>query len=555
MRPEVTRIAGLVLERLAHEGEGEIRYADAEAEIRRAPGEQLARRYGLIVDVGVAPITSTASLSFRLGGEEEKGLFTADGEAVEVDLVVRVQGQNEDFRPERLQPALHAATAARLRGLPLAQLTSGEGFSAVEDALRTDAARELASFGMRLLSISVIDVRSKTGVWLLGARAEISRAQAELGIRREWLDQSSREVDVQELALQQALRRQQVERDARLRTLKSELEGARREHGLQAEHALAKDEAQLADRRQRQGLVAGQAELDVSEARVRAQRQLDLDAAARSISQSQRQDRQVDELDDVRHGAKKAAAVFEGRADLARKELDLEAEKRQKQLELDSQRARRLAEDAAYTTQKRGDVEFEDHSRRRRLDEDLADRAEARQIDKLRAMAEIDQKIAAQDNEHQLKLRESLRGLGEREMIAMQATELAQSEGGGAAWAQALSAGDAQKEKEQRLQDQARHAGEVKDLLREQLDRMQALTERAMGTEAARQRDAGAAALYDRSLDAMSRVAASRAAPVPVVGTVTASESASQGPRCKSCGTSLRPDARFCAGCGSAQGT
>ncbi|MFO0572804.1 MAG: zinc ribbon domain-containing protein [Polyangia bacterium] len=568
LRPEVTRIAGLVLERMASEGDGEIRYADAEAEIRRALSEQLARRYGLIVDVGVAPITSTASLSFRLGSDGEggsgKGLFTADGEAVEVDLVVRVQGQNEDFRPERLQPALFAATAARLRGLPLAQLTSGEGFTAVEDALRTDAARELASFGMRLLSISVIDVRSKTGVWLLGARAEISRAQAELGIRREWLDQSDREVDVQELALQQALRRQQVERDARLRTLKGELEGARREHGLQAEHALAKDQAQLGDRRQRQDLIAGQADLDVNEARVRAQRQLELDVAARSVSQAQRQDRQTDELDELKHGAKKASTAFEGRADLARKELDLEAEKRQKQLELDSQRARRLAEDAAYANQKRGDVEFEDHSRRRHLDEDLADRAEARQVDKLRAMAELDQKIAAQENEHQLKLRDSLRGLGEREMIAMQATELAQGEGGGAAWAQALAAGDAQKEKEQRLQDQSRHASEMKDILQAQLDRMQALTERAMTTEASRQRDAGAAALYDRSLDAMSRVAASRAAPAPLVGTIgtggtggggaTPSEPAPVGPRCKSCGASLRPDARFCAGCGSAQG-
>ena len=565
LRPEVTRIAGLVLERMASEGEGEIRYADAEAEIRRALGEQLARRYGLIVDVGVAPITSTASLSFRLGSGGDgsdggKGLFTADGEAVEVDLVVRVQGQNEDFRPERLQPALSAATAARLRGLPLAQLTSGEGFTAVEDALRTDAARELASFGMRLLSISVIDVRSKTGVWLLGARAEISRAQAELGIRREWLDQSSREVDVQELALQQALRRQQVERDARLRTLKSELEGSRREHGLQAEHALAKDQAQLGDRRQRQDLIAGQADLDVNEARVRAQRQLDLDVASRSVSQAQRQDRQADELDELKHGATKASTAFEGRADLARKELDLEAEKRQKQLELDSQRARRLADDAAYTNQKRGDVEFEDHARRRHLDEDLADRAEVRQAEKLRAMAELDQKLAAQENEHQLKLRDSLRGLGEREMIAMQATELAQSEGGGAAWAQALAAGDAQKEKEQRLQDHARHASEMKDMLQAQLDRMQALTERAMATEASRQRDAGAAALYDRSMDAMSRVAASRAAPAPVVGTIATggaappSEPAPVGPRCKSCGAGLRPDARFCAGCGSAQG-
>lgn len=564
LRPEVTRIAGLVLERLTNDGE--IRYAEAEAEIRRALSEQLGRRYGLVVDVGVAPLTSTQSLSFKLG-EKDKGLFTSDGEAVEIDLVVRVQGQNEDFRPERLAPALYGATAARLRNLPMARLSSGEGFAAVEDALRGDAARELSSFGLRLVSINVIDIRSKTGVWLLGARSEISRAQAELGVKREWIEQSGREVDVQELALQQALRRQIVEREARLRALGSELSSGRQEQGLRSDDAFAKDQAQLADRQRRQQVTAGHAEIDTSDARLKAQRQLEIDAAGRSVTQEQRKNRQADELDELRHGADKGSAAFEARADLTRKEAQLSVDKQSllHQLHtLESERIRKEAEDAAFAMRQRNSAAFEDHERRARLEDERADRAEARQLDKLRAMAELDAKIAAQDNEHQLKLRESLRGLGEREMIAMQATDLSRSEGGGAAWAQALMSGDAQKEKEQRLQDQARHAGEVKDLLREQstamqgvmqaqLDRMEAMAQRALESAADRQRDAGAAALYDRSMDAMSRVAASRAAPQPVVGAVAAVGNEA-GPRCKSCGNPLRAEARFCAACGSSQG-
>jgi uncharacterized OB-fold protein len=73
-----------------------------------------------------------------------------------------------------------------------------------------------------------------------------------------------------------------------------------------------------------------------------------------------------------------------------------------------------------------------------------------------------------------------------------------------------------------------------------------------METAAERQRESGAAALHDRSLDAMSRVAASRAAPAPVVAAV--GEAAAPGIRCKSCGAALRPEARFCAACGNSQG-
>lgn len=565
LRPEVTQLAAHLLERLAQDGE--LQFAPAEAELRRVLSEKVGRRYGLLVDVGIAPLTSTASLAFHLGAADAEALYTADGEGVEVDLVVRVMGQHEDFRPERLAPALQAATAARLRGLPMARLASGEGFAAVEDALRSDAARELASFGMQLVAISVIDVRAKTGMWLLGARAELGRAQAELTVRRQWLEQTGREVDVLELVTQQTLRRQQVERDGRLRALAGELQGARREADLRSEDAFAKDQGALADRRRRQELQVDHSTLDIGDARRAAERQLELDAAARSVVVAQRQSRQADELSDLRHAAEKGSAVQDARAEQARKELQLEAEQRSQRLALDSERARRQAEDAAYASRQRDDAAFAEHARRVALDAELADRAQGRQLDKLRLMAELDQKIAAQENEQQLKLRESLRGLSEREMIAFQATELAKSKDGGSAWAQALAAGAAEKEKELRLGEKDRHSAEVKELLREQstalhgvmqaqLDRMEALAQQALASAADRQREAGAAALHERSLDAMARVAAARAAPEPVVAAVSAAvgPAAPAEGRCTACGAALRAQARFCPACGGAQG-
>lgn len=619
LRPEVTRVAALVLERLA--GLGEIRYAEAEAEIRDALGEQLARRYGLVVDVGVAPLTTTASLSFHLGtgvapraracagcqeeipatlrfcdrcGKEQPvlqvpdrrcaecqtgvpdgqkfcnrcgieyvapppsatPLFTADGEQVEVDLVVRVQGQHEDFAPERIAPALVAGVAAHLRAVRMDALGTGEGFAAVEGVLQKDVAADLASFGMTLVSISVVDVRSKTGTWLLGARAELRRAEEELAVQRSWLDQGAREVDLAELTLQQVLRRQEVERGARLRSLAGELADARQEQTLRDDDAFAREQAALDDRRRRQEIAGDAAALDVAQARLDAATTIEVQAAERQVAQSERAMREQDELDDVRHDATKAGAVFDASADLARKGMGLDAEKERQRAELDSERARRLADDAAHAQRVRDEAALAGAAAKARLEQEQADREQARQIDKLRAMAELEQQMSEQEQAHAKQMREMLRGLGEREMIAMQATELARTEGGGAAWAQALAAQQGLAEKDARLADQARHAAEMKDVMGAQLDRMERMTGQLADAATGRQRDAGAAEVYGQSMDAMSRVAASRAQPTPVVATtdVTIGATTDAMVACKQCATPLRPDARFCGACGGQQG-
>jgi methylglyoxal synthase len=409
LRPEVTRIAGLLLERLGQQGE--VRTAETEAELRRILGEQLARRYGLVVDVDIAPLTSTASMSFQLGADT--ALHTEDGVAVEIDLVVRVQGQHEDFSPTRLTPALQVATAARLRRLPMPQLSSSNGFVAIEEALRTDVTRELASFGMQLVAINVLDVRSKTGVWLLGARAELVQAQEELGMRRALLAHSGAELDVEALALQQTLRKQEIERGAKLQGLAAELESAKAEATLRANATFATDAAAIADRQRRVELQQNAAKLDTAAAKLAAER---------------RQNSQTDELDELRHRATKDAAAQAARANLTQKELELEAIKQRQQLALESERNRQQVKDSVDALREKNAAVFDDHQKRAALSQELADRDEARQIEKLRAMAELDQKMAAQDQAHELKVHESLRGLSEREMIAMQAAKLAQGE-------------------------------------------------------------------------------------------------------------------------------
>ena len=161
--------------------------------------------------------------------------------------------------------------------------------------------------------------------------------------------------------------------------------------------------------------------------------------------------------------------------------------------------------------------------RRAALDASQEDRAQDRQIEKLRAMSDLEKEMLAMEQEHQSRMRDSLRGLDSKEMIAIQATELAKTEGGGAAWAQAISGQAEADGLRERLEDKDQQAQQM-------IDVMERAANLAQG--AANQQ------VYEKSMDAMSTVAASRASPGPALS-------------CGSCGAPLRPGARFCGGCGA----
>src|SRR5262249_13913298 len=154
---------------------------------------------------------------------------------------------------------------------------------------------------------------------------------------------------------------------------------------------------------------------------------------------------------------------------------------------LASEGARRSAEDAAYAAKARKDVEFEDHARRARLDDELKATEDARARQKLQELAEIERKMAELEGEQKRELRESLKGLSERQMIAAQAAELAKTEGGGAAWAAALAGDEAR-----RLADE--HAARLQGVMQQQLDRMEHLTTAALAS--ASRREGGAEQVY-----------------------------------------------------------
>jgi hypothetical protein len=483
LRPDVARIAQDVLERAA--AGGEISYPDAEVEIRRQLADAVGRRYGLTADATLAPLTAIASISLVLGtgaapklracvkcraelpaslmfcdhcGEPQPtgtvggaavdattALFTRDGQQVELDLVVRVQGQHDDFTPARVAPALVSAAAAHLRAIDFAALIAPGGFAALEQAIAPAVSEALRGLGMTLVALAAIDARSKTGQWVLAARADLERAAEDVRLGLAWLEQRDNELDLEQLTLTRVLRAQQQRRD----------------------QAFGQDEAVTADRERRDGLAARQAALDVTK--------IGRDAtttAARDAADHERQRRDVAQGVGIR--------------------------KTQVEAELAELRARR-------------DLDFADNERKKRLELELAAVAEQQQLDKLRHMAQIDRETSAQDHAQQLEKRAGLRGLSPDEMIAMQAGELAKSEGGGAAWASVLGS---------RAELERRHADETRQV-------------------------------YDKAMGAMADVAKSRAEAAPVVAAPVVQVGTATTRACASCGAALKPDARFCGACGT----
>jgi hypothetical protein len=97
------------------------------------------------------------------------------------------------------------------------------------------------------------------------------------------------------------------------------------------------------------------------------------------------------------------------------------------------------------------------------------------------------------------------------------------------------------------------HAAQLKDVMQQQLDRMEHLTTAALASSS--RREGGTDQVYERSIDAMSRVAASRAAPAPVASVVAAGAGAAPRVACKNpeCNAVLPPGTPFCGACGTSQ--
>ena len=154
--------------------------------------------------------------------------FTGDARRskIELDVVLRAHGNHSISAEiqEGLNRKVAAAAANAVRRLTYDELATETGMAQVNSALRDAAQTIVSSFGLKLVDVAIVDVRSKNQEWLLNARSDMQRRMDELEISKEWIDVHGEEIDLQALNNQLIIRRTQVNNAHKLEKRRADLE-------------------------------------------------------------------------------------------------------------------------------------------------------------------------------------------------------------------------------------------------------------------------------------------------------------------------------------------
>ena len=458
---------------------------------------------------------------WSLSDDLERPLFTHDGRAVEMDLLVRIQGAADQDTLERIQAAARTVVSAEVRRRSFADLGGADGFRDLARVLTESLQKDVSRPGVTVQEVVVLDLRAKGEEWLLGARAEMEQRRQEMLVGREWLAVENEELDVQKLAYEIALRRRQLEFDRAYGEREAEIEGRRRQEDL------ADQEADLA----------------VRAAEREAQQRMGEGDAARSQQRHERGQDHTDTLAGIRQAQETADLRLEHRLETEDRLRAHQAEGQRQAMELDSERVRRRTDDEVYDERARQDLQLEKLQEMARLDEQIAAADHGREMER-----------RAGEMEHQKDLANT--GLSEAELLALQAGELAGKTHGDAAFAAlegARVAAARQEGQEALLRSAAEARGDLKDLMQSMTEMQQRTVEAALGAQATANSEA--ASMAEKGLDAMSKVRAASVTPPAVVAAVSASGAAKDQDRvdCRECGQPLTAPYRFCGRCGAEQ--
>ncbi len=375
---------------------------------------------------------------------EEARLITRDGELVELDLVLRAQGNRELEDPTPIHQAITNAVSRLVRQMDHAQIASPEGLQNIGEGLKTIAEQTLRALQLTLLDITVLDCKSKNGEWLMGARAELKRARLEQDLANEWLavdaaqitlDGQRIELDLQKLDVEQMrldveLRQLRMQRDLAFEVRAIERENELRTIEAETSHLRAIDETRLVDREARQDQSNRAATLDVQDAQRTANTEVATDEAYRNRNRTLRDRDQEDILEESAQAharalqeAEQVLAVEEQEGvrqtaeDLRRRkresdemghQMDLEdrsAEHDDKQarraMTLDSDRQRLSADDTDYSDRKARDRDLHYQKEQVNLDLDVQARSQDIELHGQRSRMEIDQDSRDRDHGRQ----------------------------------------------------------------------------------------------------------------------------------------------------------
>lgn len=474
---------------------------------------------------------------------DQAPIYTADGQQIEAQIVVRAEGKQDTTTADRLKPLIASAVSQHVRTRKFDDIASVAGFAELEKAIRDTVTIGARALGLDVTEVTLLDVRSKGKEWLLGARAELDRAIAGIEVGREWvaadmqgLELEGMQLNIKGRQLDLALRRQQLDRDHTFSQRTAELDDKERNLGLDLrdqrmdqDQAFAADGNTQADRERRQQMRDAAARLDVVDTNRQVDVDLGIDSAERRQNRAiQREDhadalaqgtlsqeRQVQtdtferenetsqihferardteeighrreqesvqarhemglEREVVKHdgaiareamelGSERIRRDLDDRGHVARAEAETGAVVSRTNTDAGAYSARSQADTSAYAYQTRNAAERDDVKARSDIAFDDEARREKLKTDKMRQLAEMDAlladgdagrasraaqqaadnelrsteaasatatRLAAQEQDHSLKMRQELKGQSAEQMLGMQLEALGNTEKG-----------------------------------------------------------------------------------------------------------------------------
>ena len=391
---------------------------------------------------------------------EAAALYTKDGKQVELDLVLRAEGDRAAASADRIGPTVAGAASKHLRRFDFSALATEEGFRQLEQGVLADVSAALRALGLAVTEVTVLDVRAKGEEWLLRGRAELDQAQAEVLLGREWLASEEQSLDLKVLGFDMALRNQRTERDHRFHQQQDEVADRRRQQGLADETANldVADAARGASRsvrldaaeRSRDRAIAGEAHTDQLSDGVRAQeRGQQADGFRREREMNEAAHERGQESRATEHELGQERRVADHDAELARQAMRLGSEKGRVATDDRSYSARSGIDTDAYATKARGEaevtvarskqeLELEAEARRRamrREDQQASVDAQAK-LEAMERLADLQREEQARLThlqraeqerltqqatlDHDVQMRQALKGQSAEEILAMQ---------------------------------------------------------------------------------------------------------------------------------------
>ena len=262
-----------------------------------------------------------------------------------------------------------------------------------------------------ITEISVIDIKTAREDWFFKTDALIKEELRNIEADKQFLQVDGAEIDLQEASFAITMRRIQqrdteelmqrkVAFEARLKTSEIEID----EHTLDTKVDLRKES--IDDQAEQERLQREKAKL---------LRERDFD---RERAKGDHEDQQTEAEHEM--GLEKLVAKH----DVELGDLTGEAQSRAK---------RRDISDDVFKEEESIRLEAKKKEQLGQIEEDLQDRQNQRQLDKLAKMAELEANMAKQDMDFELQKTESMKGMTAQEILAMQAAQLVKSGGASAA--------------------------------------------------------------------------------------------------------------------------